>query len=106
MNPDYIPPQIGIPVAIVLWLILFAMILHTRIKLNRALRERPTLKIMNEKGDLVEVQESDIQPRVTISRKPVSNFYDQDAPVQQPVAHRFEPTTRTDIPRPPKGSAS
>ena len=78
MNPDYIPPQYGIPLALGLWLVLLLMILWDRRKLNRALRERPTLKIMNEKGDWVEVEESDIQPRVVVQHKPVSNFYDQD----------------------------
>lgn len=45
MNPDYIPPEIGYPVAAVLWLVLLGMVLHTRWKLNKALNERPTLKI-------------------------------------------------------------
>ena len=82
MNPDYIPPQYGIPLALGLWLVLFLMILWDRRKLNRALRERRTLKIMNEKGDWVEVEESDIQPRVVVQHKPVSNFYDQDKDIK------------------------
>lgn len=78
MYPDYIPPEYGVPIALALWLVLFLMILWDRRKLNRALRERPTLKIMNGKGDWVEVEESDIQPRVVVQHKPVSNFYDQE----------------------------
>ena len=45
---------------------------------------------MNEKGEWVDVEESDIRPR-TLIRRPVSNFYDQDSHAQQPVDIRFEP---------------
>ena len=107
MNPDYIPPEIGWPLSIFLWLVLLAMILWDRRKLNNALKERPTLKIMNEKGEWVDVEESDIRPR-TLIRRPVSNFYDQDSHAQQPVDIRFEPRVRpaSEIPTPPKGIKS
>lgn len=77
-DPSFIPESIQLPLIIAAWIFLLLMILWDRHKLNRALRERPTLKIMNEKGDWVEVEESDIQPRVVVQHKPVSNFYDQD----------------------------
>lgn len=47
MYPDNIPPEIGFPLAAILWLVLFAMILSDRRKLNRALKERPSLKIFD-----------------------------------------------------------
>ena len=107
MNPDYIPPEIAWPLGIFLWLVLLAMILWDRRKLNNALKERPTLKIMNEKGEWVDVEESDIRPR-TLIRRPGSNFYDQDSHAQQPVDIRFEPRVRpaSEIPTPPKGIKS
>lgn len=81
MNPDYIPTEYGVPLAIALWLILFLMILWDRRKLNRALRERPTLKIMNEKGDWKEVDPQALKLQGSpskIQHRPVSNFYDQE----------------------------
>lgn len=47
---DNIPPSVGIPVAIVMWLILLAMILRERRRLTKALKERPSLKIYDEKS--------------------------------------------------------
>ena len=38
MNPDYIPPEIAWPLGIFLWLVLLAMILWDRRKLNNALK--------------------------------------------------------------------
>jgi steroid 5-alpha reductase family enzyme len=46
---DNIPLEFAIPAAIFLWLILLVMILRVRFRLNRALKERPSLKIYDEK---------------------------------------------------------
>lgn len=104
---DYISPQIGIPVALVLFFILFFMILHDRRKLNQAIHQRPTLKIMNDNGEWVEVKKSETTP-IVISRRPVRNFYDQDRPDmgQQPLDYRYEPRVRSNVPKPPKGSSA
>lgn len=68
LNPDNIPIEWGIPIALILCIILLIMEIQTRRKLNRALQERPVLKVYDNK---------------TKSWKPVKNIpqdiYDQDA---------------------------
>ena len=94
---DYIPPQYGYPLAAILWLVLLVMILNDRRKLNRALKQRPSLKILNRQtGEWADY-----------NAPPSQEIFDQDEFAQQPVAHRFEPSVRpaSEIPNPPKGSS-
>lgn len=89
---DYIPPQYGYPLAAILWLVLLVMILNDRRKLNRELKQRPFLKILNRQtGEWVDY-----------NAPPSQEIFDQDE-----FAHRFGPSVRpaSEIPNPPKGSS-
>lgn len=79
-DPSFIPESIQLPLIIAAWILLLLMILWDRRKLNRALRERPKLKIMDEKGDWREVDPDGLklQGRPSVVHRPVSNFYDQE----------------------------
>lgn len=85
MNPDYIPPQYGIPAILIMWLILLAMILWDRRKLNRALKERPSLKILKD-GKWVDAGKIMPADRGLLNfpptRRPVSKFYDHEKDIK------------------------
>ena len=108
---DYIPPQYGYPLAAILWLVLLVMILKDRRKLNRELKQRPILKILNlQTGEWVDYN---APPSQEILNRQTGEWVDYNAPPSQEIfdqdefAHRFGPSVRpaSEIPNPPKGSS-
>lgn len=80
LNPDNIPPEIGWPIAVLLWFVLLAMILWDRRKLNKLVKAREeALTLSNEDADGINFHFSPpTTRREARNRKPVSNFYDQE----------------------------
>lgn len=103
LNPDYIPPEIGWPVAFLLWLLLLVMILWDRRKLKKVLKfqddkhnkhNKQHEEMWKDIGSSVPGQRTYTdytkppqptdytQPPQTRRQarimKPVSNFYDQE----------------------------
>ena len=97
---DNIPPQYGIPLAIILWLILFVMLLRDRVRIRRAEKQLSAL------AQGMKIYNPDTE-RWELVRAP-QEIFDQDEYAQQPARHRVEPKVRAanDLPNPPKGSSA
>lgn len=74
---DNIPPSVSIPTAIVLWLILFAMILRDRRRLNRALKERPSLKYFDHTAG----EWADVPPQGLFDQDVVPGYTPKDVEI-------------------------